>query len=120
MYFLQKIFLVAILVSICAAKCTNGVIGTVGSVPCPIITPGFGTPGLGGGAGGFPGLNGEYISKSFQLKFGLFERQKLYLFMERLVKKCGKRISIIIVQKIFFNQIFTEYKENKLLVDSKF
>lgn len=75
--FLQKIFLVAILVSICAAKCTNGVIGTVGSVPCPIITPGFGTPGLGGGAGGFPGLNGEYISKSFQLKFGLFERQKL-------------------------------------------
>lgn len=73
---MQKIFLVAILVSVCAAKCTNGIIGTIGSVPCPIITPGFGTPGLGGGAGGFPGLNGEYISKSFHLKFRLFEEKK--------------------------------------------
>lgn len=60
--FLQKFLLVAIFVSVCAAKCREGIIGTVGTVPCPIITPGFGTPGLGGGAGGFPGLNGEYIS----------------------------------------------------------
>lgn len=35
----------------------------MGTIPCEIIHPGTGTPGLGGGAGGFPGINGEYIRK---------------------------------------------------------
>lgn len=66
--YLQTLCLVAILVSAAAAapapsKCQEGVVGSVGTIPCPIITPGFGSPGLGGGAGGFPGLNGEYISE---------------------------------------------------------
>lgn len=61
--YLQKLFLIAVLVGVCAAKCQTSVIGSVGTVPCPVITPGFGTPGLGGGAGGFGGLGGEYISE---------------------------------------------------------
>lgn len=61
--YLQKILLVAILVAVCAAKCKNDhSIAHVGSIPCPIIKPGVGTPGLGGGALGFPGLNGEYTN----------------------------------------------------------
>lgn len=60
--YFQKLLLIAILVAVCAARCKDRIgIAQIGSIPCPIIKPGTGTPGLGGGAVGFPGLNGEYI-----------------------------------------------------------
>lgn len=61
--YLQKLFLVAILVGVCAARCDDEIIGGIGSIPCKPITPGFGTPGIGGGAGGFNGLASQYVGK---------------------------------------------------------
>lgn len=57
----QRLFLVAILVGICKAGCANGPIQAVGSIPCPIITPNFGTYGLGGSGGNFPGVNANNV-----------------------------------------------------------
>lgn len=60
--YLQKLFLIAVLVGVCAAKCNDQIIGSIGSIPCK-ITPGFGIPGIGGGAGGFNGLASQYVRK---------------------------------------------------------
>lgn len=68
--YLQKLFLVAILVSVCTAKCINTVVSPVGTIPCDGVTPGFGIPGIGGGAGGFNGLGSQYVRK-LNTNFGL-------------------------------------------------
>lgn len=67
--YLQKLFLVAVLVGVCVAKCNDGIIGSIGSIPCK-ITPGFGAPGIGGGAGGFNGLASQYVRKLCTFCFG--------------------------------------------------
>lgn len=72
--------MVAILVGVCAARplapaddspaaiipkaCKDDIIGSIGTIPCQPITPGFGRPGIGGGAGGFHGLASQYVGKS--------------------------------------------------------